>query len=49
MESIWGLGCKPHLYPYASHMTSHIVYIWVSSVNATGVTQTTKLGVKQKW
>jgi len=36
MEYIWALGCKPHLYPYASHMTSHMVYIWVTYDNAIG-------------
>jgi len=37
MEYIWALGCKPHQFPYASHMTSHMVYIWVTYDNAIGV------------
>ena len=38
MEYIWALGCKPHRFPYASHMTSHMVYIWVTYDNAIGAT-----------
>jgi len=37
MEYIWGLGCKPHLCPHASHMTLHMAYIWVTYDNAIGV------------
>jgi len=36
MEYIWGLGCKPHLCPYARHMTLHMAYIWVTYDNAIG-------------
>ena len=38
MEYIWALGCKPHQFPYASHMTSHMVYILVTYDNAIGAT-----------
>ena len=42
MEYIWGLGCKPHLCPHASHMTLHMAYIWVTYDNAIGVTPLTQ-------